>query len=99
MSLSTSQVRYLRGLSHGIQPVVTVAGKGLSDNVVAELNAALDKHERMKVKLRAERALRGRWIDEICRLCEAERVHAIGQVASFFRRNSTKPVISLPGRT
>ncbi|HMB59267.1 MAG TPA: YhbY family RNA-binding protein, partial [Xanthomonadales bacterium] len=52
MSLSTQQIRYLRGLSHHLRPVVTIADKGLSENVLAELDSALDTHELIKVKLR-----------------------------------------------
>ena len=97
MPLSPQQIRYLRGLTHHLQPVVTVADKGLSENVLAELEAALTKHELIKVKLRAERELRKSWIEQIGLQLKAERVHAIGQVASFYRRNKKKSVINLPG--
>jgi RNA-binding protein len=99
MSLSTSQTRYLRGLSHHLRPVVTVADKGLSENVLAELDSALDTHELIKVKLRGERETRKTWIEEITRQFHAERVHVIGQVACFYRRNKKKPVIALPDAT
>ncbi len=98
MSLSTQQKRYLKGLAHHLQAIVTVADKGLNTNVMAELEVALDKHELVKVKLRAERTVRKDWIDEIGSRCNAECVQAIGQMACFFRRNSKKPVITLPGK-
>ena len=97
MALSSQQKRYLRGLTHPLQPVVTVADKGLSDTVLAEIERALNHHELIKIKLRAEREVRKHWIDEITRICKAEQVHIIGQVACFFRRNKRKPVIALPG--
>lgn len=99
MSLSAQQKSYLRGLTHHLNAVVTVADKGLTGNVIAELETALDKHELIKVKLRGEKVARKDWIDGIGRLCKAERVHVIGQVACFFRRNMKKPVIKLPGNT
>lgn len=98
MALSSQQKRYLRGLTHSMQPVVTLADKGLSDAVVAEIEGALKHHELIKVKMRAEREVRKHWIDEITRLCKAEKVHVIGQVACFYRRNPKKPVIALPGQ-
>jgi RNA-binding protein len=98
MSLSTQQVRYLLGLSHSLQPVVTVADKGLSENVLAEIDAALVKHELIKLKLRAEKETRKNWIDEVTQRFNAEKVHVIGQVACFYRRNNKKPVIALPGK-
>jgi RNA-binding protein len=97
MALSSQQKRYLRGLTHNLQPVVTVADKGLSDTVLAEIEGALKYHELIKVKMRAERDLRNHWIAEISKLCKAEAVHVIGQVACFYRRNPKKPVIALPG--
>ena len=97
MTLSNRQIRHLRGLTHSLQPVVIVADKGLSDNVMAEIEAALDHHELVKIKLKSDRETRAEWIREISDRCGAEKVHVIGQVACFFRRNSKKPVIELPG--
>ena len=97
MTLSNRQVRHLRGLTHNLQPVVMVADKGLSENVMAEIEAALDHHELVKIKLKTDRETRTEWIREISERCKAEKVHVIGQVACFFRRNSKKPVIELPG--
>ena len=99
MPLTSQQIRYLRGLTHALQPVVMVADKGLSENVMVEIESALQHHELVKIKLRADRDTRTAWIKRICEQCSAEKVHVIGQVACFFRRNKKKPVIALPGKT
>ena len=96
MTLNNRQLKHLRGLTHKLQPVVMVADKGLTENVMAEIESALDHHELVKVKLKSDRATRAAWITEIAERCGAEKVHTIGQVASFFRRNPEKPVIELP---
>ena len=96
MTLNNRQVRHLRGLTHHLQPVVTVADKGLSENVMAEIETALAHHELIKVKLRADRDSRKKWISEIEQNCGAQVVHTIGHVACFFRRNAEKPVVELP---
>lgn len=96
MSLNNRQVRHLRGLTHNLQPVVMVADKGLTENVMAEIESALDHHELVKVKLKADRDTRKQWVAEIIERCKAEKVQTIGQVASFFRRNPEKPVVDLP---
>lgn len=96
MSLSPRQKKHLRGLTHALQPVVTVADKGLTDNVLAEIELALNHHELVKIKLRSDRETRAGHIAEIARRFGAEQVHVIGQVACFFRRNPEKPVIELP---
>ena len=36
MPLTSRQIRYLRGLTHHLQPVVMVGDKGLSENVLME---------------------------------------------------------------
>ena len=97
MPLTARQTRYLRGLTHQLQPVVIVADKGLTENVMAEIEAALTHHELVKIKLRSDREMRAAWAEEIAARCRAEAVHSIGQVACFFRRNPEKPVIALPG--
>ncbi len=97
MSLTNQQSRYLRGLTHHLKPVVMVADKGLSENVMTEIETALDHHELVKIKLRGDRDARLAWTNEIVRRCGAEKIHSIGQVACFFRRNQKKPVIELPG--
>ncbi len=96
MSLTSQQIRYLRGLTHHLQPVVMVGDKGLSETVMAEIESALDHHELVKIRLRTDRDSRKAWIRQINEACGAEKVHIIGQVACFFRRNSKQPVIALP---
>lgn len=98
MPLTSQQIRYLRGLTHSLQPVVMVADKGLSENVMTEIESALQHHELVKIKLRADRDTRTAWIARISEQCSAEKVHVIGHVACFFRRNKKKPVIVIPGK-
>jgi len=96
MSLSNRQLRYLRGLCHKLKPVVMVGDKGLSENVRTEIETALNHHELVKIKLKADRETRTAWANQIEQSFGAETVQTIGQVASFFRRNPKKPVIDLP---
>jgi len=87
MSLNNNQIRQLRGLCHDLSPVVMVADKGLSENVRAEIEIALDSHELIKIKLRGEREQRREWIDRILAETSSELVQKIGQVACFYRPN------------
>jgi len=94
--LSKTQKKYLRGLTHPLDPVVMIADRGLSDNVMREIELALNHHELIKVKIRAEREERSTWISEIGESTGAELVHQIGQVACFYRKNPKTPKIALP---
>ncbi|MEN1728490.1 MAG: YhbY family RNA-binding protein [Pseudomonadota bacterium] len=98
MTFSNNQKKYLRGLTHTLDPVVMVADKGLSDNVMAEIELALDHHELIKIKLRGDRDQRKAWIEEISEKTEGLLVHQIGQVACFYRQHPKKPKLALPRR-
>jgi len=97
MPLKASQKRNLRGQAHHLKPLVTVADKGLSATVVAEIERALNDHELIKVKLRGERELRKTWAHSIAAQCGAELVQTIGQVACFYKKHPEKPVVD-PGK-
>jgi len=96
MPLKAAQKKNLRGQAHHLKPIVTVADKGLSKTVVAEIERALNDHELIKVKLRGEREARKAWALSIASGCKAELIQTIGQVACFYRRHPEKPVID-PG--
>ena len=96
MSLSNKHKRFLRGLSHKLQPVVSIADKGLSVTVREELETALEFHELIKVKIRCDRGKRAKIIGKICGDFQSEMIHSIGQVACFYRMNAKKPKIELP---
>lgn len=97
MSLSNSQKRYLRGLAHGLNPVILVGNKGVTPALVKEFGNALDQHELVKVKLAGDdRVARKQQIDAIAAEVGAEVVQRIGHTASFFRRNKDEPKIALP---
>jgi RNA-binding protein len=95
--LSNSQQRFLRGLAHGIKPVIMIGGKGLSASVLAELDIALEHHELVKVKISAEdREARDEMVAEMVLKGRAVLVQRIGNVATLFRRSRERPQISLP---
>lgn len=75
-----------------------VGDKGLSENVLMEIETALEHHELIKIKLRTDRDTRSTLITQISEKSGAEKIHTIGQVACFFKRNIKKPVIELPGK-
>lgn len=85
----------LRAIGHELKPVVTVAGNGLSENVLAELNRALDDHELIKIKIVGDREERAEVIEEIAALDATEVVQKIGGVALLYRPSrEPKPGLS-----
>ena len=98
MPLNAAQKKNLRGRAHHLKPFVTVADKGLSASVVAEIERALNDHELIKVKLAAEKAERSAMIETITAASGALLVQHIGQIAVLFRRNEKKPKVVLPSQ-
>lgn len=87
MALSAQQKKQFRSLGHGLKPVVTVAGNGLSEGVLAEAERALEDHELIKVKIAvADRDARKECIEELCSNTNAELVQEIGKIALIFRQ-------------
>src|SRR5690606_8712572 len=45
MSLTAKQKQYLKGLAHGLEPVVQVGSKGISDGLIVQIREQLVAHE------------------------------------------------------
>ncbi len=95
--LSPKQKKFLRSQAHSLKPVVWVGQHGLTDNVLAEIEIALDHHELIKVKISlGDRDLREQAISNVCDKTQAENVQRIGNIAVLYRRNPDTPLIKLP---
>ena len=69
--------------------MVTIAGKGLSETVSAELDRALTDHELIKVKIAVgSREARAALAEKICKQTGAEMVQSIGSVIVLLRRSA-----------
>lgn len=88
MPLSNDRKKQFRTLGHKLNPIVTIAGNGLSEGVIAELNRALDDHELIKVKLAiTEREERKEMVQELIQLPNVELIQEIGKVVLLYRPN------------
>jgi RNA-binding protein len=75
-----------RSIGHSLKPIVTVAQKGLTDNIKAELNRALNEHELIKVKVVVEsREDKDALIKQIQSAVSAEYIQKIGHVLLLYR--------------
>ena len=73
--------------------------KGLTDEVLNELEIALNYHELVKIKLAVDdRDARKQMVADICDKSNSEEVQSIGKTLSVYRVNSDKAVIELPKR-
>lgn len=96
MSLSSRQIRHLRGLAHSLKAIVAIGNNGLTDNVVDEIDNALSRHELLKVRVSAsDREERDEMIGQIVERTDAELIQRVGHVATFFRQNPEKPRVDV----
>ncbi|VAW34620.1 FIG004454: RNA binding protein [hydrothermal vent metagenome] len=88
-------IKFLRGFSHDLKPVVMIADKGLTENVMHEINIALELHELIKIRIRMDRETRIEFTNEILQKTGAYKIHAIGQVLTIFLANPDDPQFDL----
>jgi RNA-binding protein len=86
--LTSARRSELRGEAHTLKPVVMIGDKGLTEEVLAEVDRALKAHELIKVKAAGDdREARGGWLARICAALEAQPVQQIGKVFVIYRAN------------
>jgi RNA-binding protein len=99
--LTSSQAKYLRGLAHGLNPVVFVGRKGVTPAVLDSVHEALATHELIKLKFIdfKDRHLKASIAAEIEAKTDSRLAGRIGHTAIFYRRHpdAEKRRISLPG--
>ena len=97
MPLSKKQIKFLRAKCHDLKAVIMMGQKGLTEEVLSEMDIALNYHELVKIKLSVDdRELRKQLIAEICDKTQAQEVQSIGKTLSIYRVNPDKAVIELP---
>lgn len=86
--LSAKRRSELRGEAHKLDAVVLIGDKGLTEEVLAEIDRALKAHELVKVRAgSADRDARGIWLDTITTRLQAHAVQQIGKVFVIYREN------------
>jgi RNA-binding protein len=86
--LNPAERKALRARAHKLEPVVMIGGKGLTDEVIAEIDRALTAHELIKVRAAGlEREAREAAFTAICQKTAAEAVQQVGKICVIFRKN------------
>jgi RNA-binding protein len=95
--LSAKRRSELRAEAHKLAPVVIIGDKGLTDEVLAEVDRSLKAHELIKVRAATdEREARDAWLEAICEKLEAHPVQQIGKVFVIYRQNPPEPKARAP---
>ena len=84
--LSPSERKQLKGRAHNLEPVVMIGAKGLTEEVLKEVDTALKAHELIKVRALLERDDREVAFKALCERTGAEPVQHIGKIFILYRK-------------
>jgi RNA-binding protein len=83
-----SAKKYLRSLAHHLKPVVIVGKNGISSQLIASVEVALNDHELIKVKFGEFKEEKKEISAEIAQSTKSELIGIIGNIAMFYRPHS-----------
>ena len=87
--MEPAERKALKARAHKLEPVVRIGAKGLTEDVIAEIERALKAHELIKVRAATlDRDQRDAALISICERTKAERVQQVGKVFVLFRKNN-----------
>ena len=87
--LSPKRRSELRAEAHKLNPIVIIGDKGLTDEVLSEIDRSLKAHELIKVRAATdERDARDVWLETICERLEAHPVQQIGKIFVLYRESA-----------
>jgi RNA-binding protein len=97
MPLSGKQRRHLRSLGHHLQAVVQLGKSGLTEGVTKAVDAALEQHELVKVRIGPEAPENRHDIaDALAAETKSEIAQVLGRTLLLYRRHPKEPKIVLP---
>jgi RNA-binding protein len=85
--LTPTERKAMKARAHKLEPVVIVGAKGLTDEVLAEIERALEAHELIKIRAPGlEREAREVAFSAICERTAGESVQQVGKVLVLYRK-------------
>lgn len=95
--MTSKQRAYLRGLANSLQPIFQIGKSGLSDNLIKQLDEALEARELIKVNVLETAPEEIKVLgNKIAKSTNSFFVQAIGNKLTFYRANPKEPKIILP---
>jgi RNA-binding protein len=86
--MDPAERKALKARAHKLEPVVRIGSKGVTEEVIGEIERALKAHQLIKVRAATlDRDQRDAALVSICERTRAERVQQVGKVFVLFRKN------------
>ncbi|MEL7649713.1 MAG: ribosome assembly RNA-binding protein YhbY [Sedimentibacter sp.] len=94
--LTGKQRSYLKSLANGIDPIMQIGKGGVTDNVLKQIDEALEARELIKIKLLNNSMLETKQTaNEVAQSVGAEFVQSIGNKFVIYRESKEK-IIRIP---
>jgi RNA-binding protein len=99
-ALKGYQKKYLRGIAHGLKPVVQIGREGVTEGVIRAVDEGLFRHELIKIKFNDFRDQKEAITGEVMIKTNSEFVGMIGHTVVLYRQqaDSEKRQIVVPAR-
>lgn len=95
--LTGKQKRYLRSKAHHLNPIFQVGKTGVNENMIEQINEALEKRELIKVQILQNCMEEKEDVaKELAEGTEAEVVQVIGNVIVLYKESEENKEIQLP---
>ena len=95
--MTSKQRAYLRGLANSIDAIFQIGKSGISDNLINQLNDALEARELIKVNVLNNSLLEAKDVAiELVEATNAEFVQSIGNKFVIYRESEENKKINLP---
>lgn len=95
--LTGNQRSYLKGIANGIDPILQIGKKGITENFVTQVDEALEAREIVKINVLDNSFLEPKKVaNELCTLTDAEFVQSIGSKITLYRESKENKKIELP---
>ena len=96
MAITSKQRAQLRGLAAAEDTIIQVGKGGITENLIASVEAALKARELVKGRVLENSMLSAREAcDQLAEACRAEQVQVIGTKFVLYKRNEKEPKIEL----
>jgi len=97
ITLRGKQKRFLRAMATGLDPLFQIGKAGITENVMAEVDSALEARELIKLRVLPTA---GESVEEVAKEIAlgagAELIQVVGHNFVLYRRSKKKPKIELP---
>jgi len=87
MSLTGKEKKYLRGLAHSLEPVVSIGKQGITQTLLKAVNDAIDAHELIKVKFQDFKEEKKEMSKFLAKESNTELCGMVGNIAILYRKH------------